>query len=247
MNSIDDLSSETSTAENPFAPPTVEPSAPDVERIQTGTGDLAKTGTGLTLVLFGTLCVLVSAGALGIGVVLAGLAFTTGSMALNWAGGGGLILGGAGCFIGGLMMFVGPFRCLSAPAAVRGRGLIIGSVVCQTLVGVMVLGMGMAPSIIAMYTSLTSHVLFVVFMRRIAEFIGRLDLAARAGNILIGGSIMASCIGILGIARLVATQSGGSFITLTGTVLALATAVSFLMYVGLLKNLRRAIKSGAAP
>ena len=247
MNSIDDLSSETSTAENPFAPPTVEPSAPDVERIQTGTGDLAKTGTGLTLVLFGTLCVLVSAGVLGIGVVLAGLAFTTGSMALNWAGGGGLILGGAGCFIGGLMLFVGPFRCLSAPAAVRGRGLIIGSVVCQTLVGVMVLGMGMAPSIIAMYTSLTSHVLFVVFMRRIAEFIGRLDLAARAGNILIGGSIMASCIGILGIARLVATQSGGSFITLTGTVLALATAVSFLMYVGLLNALRRAIKSGAAP
>ena len=247
MNSIDDLSSETSTAENPFAPPTVEPSAPDVERIQTGTGDLAKTGTGLTLVLFGTLCVLVSAGVLGIGVVLAGLAFTTGSMALNWAGGGGLILGGAGCFIGGLMLFVGPFRCLSAPAAVRGRGLIIGSVVCQTLVGVMVLRMGMAPSIIAMYTSLTSHVLFVVFMRRIAEFIGRLDLAARAGNILIGGSIMASCIGILGIARLVATQSGGSFITLTGTVLALATAVSFLMYVGLLNALRRAIKSGAAP
>ena len=247
MSSIDNPSSETPTAENPFAPPTVEPLVPDDERMQPGTGDLTKTGTGLTLVLFGILSVLVSAAVLGIGVVLAGLAFTTGSMALNWAGGGGLILGGAGCFIGGLMMFVGPFRCLSAPAAVRGRGLIIGSVVCQTLVGVMVLGMGMAPSIIAMYTSLTSHVLFVVFMRRIAEFIGRLDLAARARNILICGAIMASCIGILGIARLVATQSGGFFTTLTGTVLALATAVSFVMYVGLLENLRRAIKSGAAP
>ena len=247
MSSIDDPSTKTSTAENPFAPPTVETSVPDDERIQTWTGDLAKTGTGLTLVLYGILSVLVSAAVLGIGVVLAGLACTTGSMALNWAGGGGLILGGAGFFIGGLMMFVGPFRCLSAPAAVRGRGLIIGSVVCQTLVGVMVFGMGMAPSIIAMYTSLTSHVLFVVFMRRIAEFIGRLDLAARAGNILIGGSIMASCIGILGIARLVATQSGRFFTTLTGTVLALATAVSFVMYVGLLNALRRAIKSGAAP
>ena len=255
MSSIDNPSSETPTAENPFASPTVEPLVPDDERMQTGTGDLTKTGTGLTLVLFGILSVLVSgAVVIPVGVVLAGVTFlinwgnTTGSMPLlGWVGGGVAILGLVGVLIGYLMMFVGPFRCLSAPAAVRGRGLMIGSVVCQTLVGVMVLGMGMAPSIIAMYTSLTSHVLFVVFMRRIAEFIGRLDLAARAGNILIGGSIMASCIGILGIARLVATQSGGSFITLTGTVLALATAVSFVMYVGLLNALRRAIKSGAAP
>ena len=247
MSSIDNPSSETPTAENPFAPPTVEPLVPDDERMQTGTGDLTKTGTGLTLVLFGTLSVLVSAGVLAIGVTVVVVAFESGWVLLEWAGGGVAILGLVGVLIGGLMLFVGPFRCLSAAAAVRGRGLIIGSVVCQTLVGVMVLGMGMAPSIIAMYTSLTSHVLFVVFMRRIAEFIGRLDLAARAGNILIGGSIMASCIGILGIARLVATQSGGSFITLTGTVLALATAVSFVMYVGLLNALRRAIKSGAAP
>ena len=247
MSSIDNPSSETPTAENPFAPPTVEPLVPDDERMQTGTGDLTKTGTGLTLVLFGTLSVLVSAGVLAIGFTVVVVAFESGWVLLEWAGGGVAILGLVGVLIGGLMLFVGLFRCLSAPAAVRGRGLIIGSVVCQTLVGVMVLRMGMAPSIIAMYTSLTSHVLFVVFMRRIAEFIGRLDLAARAGNILIGGSIMASCIGILGIARLVATQSGGAFITLTGTVLALATAVSFLMYVGLLNALRRAIKSGAAP
>jgi hypothetical protein len=247
MSSIDNPSSETPTAENPFAPPTVEPLVPDDERMQTWTGDLTKTGTGLTLVLFGTLSVLVSAGVLAIGVTVVVVAFESGWVLLEWAGGGVAILGLVGVLIGGLMLFVGPFRCLSAAAAVRGRGLIIGSVVCQTLVGVMVLGMGMAPSIIAMYTSLTSHVLFVVFMRRIAEFIGRLDLAARAGNILIGGSIMASCIGILGIARLVATQSGGFFTTLTGTVLALATAVSFVMYVGLLNALRRAIKSGAAP
>ena len=247
MSSIDNPSSETPTAENPFAPPTVEPSAPDDERMQTGTGDLTKTGTGLTLVLLGTLSVLVSAGVLAIGFTVVVVAFESGWVLLEWAGGGVAILGLVGVLLGGLMLFVGPFRCLSAPAAVRGRGLIIGSVVCQTLVGVMVLRMGMAPSIIAMYTSLTSHVLFVVFMRRIAEFIGRLDLAARARNILIGGSIMGSCIGILGIARLVATQSGGAFITLTGTVLALATAVSFLMYVGLLNALRRAIKSGAAP
>ena len=256
MSSIDNPSSETPTAENPFAPPTVEPLVPDDERMQTWTGDLTKTGTGLTLVLFGILSVLVSAAVLGIGVVLAGLAFTTGSMALNWAGGGGLILGGAGCFIGVLMMFVGPFRCLSAPAAARGRGLIIGSVVCQTLFfGITLFGnilpvipwIGMAANMIANVASLASHILFVLFMRRIAAFIGRLDLAARARNILICGAIMASCIGILGIARLVATQSGGAFIIGTVSLLAIVAAVSFVMYVGLINALRRAIKSGVRP
>ena len=76
MSSIDNPSSETPTAENPFAPPTVEPLVPDDERMQTGTGDLTKTGTGLTLVLFGILSVLVSgAVVIPVGVVLAQLCY----------------------------------------------------------------------------------------------------------------------------------------------------------------------------
>ena len=67
MGSIDKLFSETPTAENPFEPPTAEPSPPDIEWTSTGTGGLAKTGTGLTLVLFGTLSVLVSAAVFGSG------------------------------------------------------------------------------------------------------------------------------------------------------------------------------------
>ena len=133
MSSIDNPSSETPTAENPFAPPTVEPLVPDDERMQTWTGDLTKTGTGVTLVLFGTLSVLVSAGVLAIGFTVVVVAFESGWVLLEGAGGGVAILGLVGVLIGGLMLFVGPFRCLSAAAAVRGRGLIIGSVVCQSL------------------------------------------------------------------------------------------------------------------
>ena len=201
MNSIDDLSSETSTAENPFAPPTVEPLVPDDERMQTWTGDLTKTGTGLTLVLFGILSVLVSGAVVIPGVVLAGVGFlinwgnTTGSMPLlGWVGGGVAILGLVGVLIGYLMMFVGPFRCLSAPAAARGRGLIIGSVVCQTLAGITYFGsflpmisrLEVPTSIIIAIAGLASHILFVLFMRGIAAFIGRMDLVARARDILKG-------------------------------------------------------------
>ena len=259
MSSIDDPFTKTSTAENPFAPPTVEPSLPDDERIQTWTGDLTKTGTGLTLVLFGILSVLVSgAVVIPVGVVLAGVTFlinwgnTTGSMPLlGWVGGGVAILGLVGVLIGYLMMFVGPFRCLSAPAAARGRGLIIGSVVCQTLAGITYFGsflpmisrLEVPTSIIIAIAGLASHILFVLFMRRIAAFIGRMDLVARARNILIGAALMASCVAIQGIAHLVARNPGDA-LAITGMI---AAIIVYVMYLGLLVGLRRAIKSGAHP
>ena len=266
MSSIDNPSSETPTAENPFAPPTVEPLVPDDERMQTWTGDLTKTGTGLTLVLFGILSVLVSgAVVIPVGVVLAGVTFlmnwgnTTGSMPLlGWVGGGVAILGLVGFLIGYLMMFVGPFRCLSAPAAARGRGLIIGSVVCQTLPVIAFFGSFLlqiswldlpAPTrggpfeIAIAGLGLASQILFVLFMRRIAAFIGRMDLVAHARNILIGAALMASCVAIQGIAHLVARNPGDALAGMG----ALAAFIVFVLYLGLLVRLRRAIKSGAHP
>ena len=265
MSSIDNPSSETPTAENPSAPPTVEPLVPDDERMQTWTGDLTKTGTGLTLVLFGILSVLVSGAVVIPGVVLAGVGFlinwgnTTGSMSpLAWVGGGVAILGLVGVLIGYLMMFVGPFRCLSAPAAARGRGLIIGSVVCQTLPVITVFGSFLlqiswldlpAPTrggpfeIAIAGLGLASQILFVLFMRRIAAFIGRMDLVAHARNILIGAALMASCFAIQGIAHLVARNPGDALAGM-GT---LAAFIVFVLYLGLLARLRRAIKSGAHP
>ena len=44
----------------------------------------------------------------------------------------------------------------------------------------------MPASIIIAIAGLASHILFVLFMRRIAAFIGRMDLVARARNILKG-------------------------------------------------------------
>ena len=261
MSSIDNPSSETPTAENPSAPPTVEPLVPDDERMQTWTGDLTKTGTGLTLVLFGILSVLVSGAVVIPGVVLAGVGFlinwgnTTGSMSpLAWVGGGVAILGLVGVLIGYLMMFVGPFRCLSAPAAARGRGLIIGSVVCQTLPVITFFGsfllqisrLEVPTSIIRSgiaIAGLASQILFVLFMRRIAAFIGRMDLVAHARNILIGAALMASCFAIQGIAHLVARNPGDALAGM-GT---LAAFIVFVLYLGLLVRLRRAIKSGAHP
>ena len=252
MSSIDSTSSENSTAENPFAPPTVEPSAPDIAWMPTWTSDLAKTRTGLTLVLLGNISVPVSILVLPIGVALF-VAASKGGRAgvLVWMGGGAAILALVGILAGGLMLFVGPFRCLSAPAAARGRGLIIGSVVCQTLAGITYFGsflpmisrLEVPTSIIIAIAGLASHILFVLFMRRIAAFIGRMDLVARARNILIGAAIMASCVGIQGIAHLVARNPGDA-LAITGMI---AAIIVYVLYLGLLVGLRRAIKSGAHP
>ena len=165
-------------------------------------------------------------------------------MILEWTGGGATLLGGAGILIGGLILFVGPLRCLSAPAAARGRGLIVGAVVCQTLVGIT---FWVFLPMISWIASLASHILFVLFMRKIAAFIGRIDLIACARNIFIGGVIMASCFGIQGIAHLRATQPGGALITITGTTLAFVASVVYVMYLGMLNSLRHAIKNGARP
>ena len=251
MSSIDNPSSETPTAENPFSPPTVEPSAPDISWIPTWTGDLAKTGTGLNLVLLGTIfvpvsvLVLLSDGALFVvSSVVHDWISRQAAGVLVWMGGGAALLALIGILVGGLMLFVGPFRCLSAPAAARGRGLIVGAVVCQTLVGIT---FWIFLPMISWIASLASHIFFVLFMRKIAAFIGRIDLIACARNIFIGGVIMASCFGIQGIAHLRATQPGGALITITGTTLALVASVVYVMYLGMLNSLRHAIKNGARP
>ena len=100
---------------------------------------------------------------------------------LVWMGGGAELLALIGILVGGLMLFVGPFRCLSAPAAARGRGLIIGSVVCQTLPVITFFGSFLlqiswldlpAPTrggpfeIAIAGLGLASQILFVLFMRR---------------------------------------------------------------------------------
>ncbi len=253
MSSIDNPS-----AENPFSPPTVEPAAPDISWIPTWTGDLGRTGTGLKLVLLGTIFVPVSVLVLLIG----GALFVVTSVVhdwisrqaagvLVWMGGGAELLALIGILVGGLMLFVGAFRCLSAPAAARGRGLIIGSVVCQTLAGITYFGsflpmisrLEVPTSIIIAIAGLASHILFVLFMRRIAAFIGRMDLVARARNILIGAALMASCVAIQGIAHLVARNPGDA-LAITGMI---AAIIVYVLYLGLLVGLRLAINSGAHP
>ena len=245
MSSIDNPSSETPTAENPFSPPTVEPSAPDISWIPTWTADLAKTGTGLNLVLLGTIfvpvsvLVLLSDGALFVvSSVVHDWISRQAAGVLVWMGGGAELLALIGILVGGLMLFVGPFRCLSAPAAARGRGLIIGSVVCQTLAGITYFGrflpmisrLEVPTSFIIAIAGLASHILFVLFMRRIAAFIGRMDLVARARNILIGAALMASCVAIQGIAHLVARNPGDALAGMGK----LAAFIVFVLYLGLL-------------
>ena len=251
---LDNPTVENSTEENLFTPPTAEPRAPGIEWMQTATGDFTKTRIGLSLVYFGILIVLLAVAVLTIGNVAAQYALYAPHATRMIT-----LAGTAGLLIGGLMIFVGPFFCLAVPAATRARGLIIGSVVCQALflvtvtlllvsflpITLVTLGMVLAAPLISLIAIFLSNIFFVLFMRRLAIFIGRMDLAERARKILtLTGVVIASFFGL----GLVVDLMGPGFILVRpGSVLSIAilvllvvSVVLFVRYANLVNDLRLA-------
>ena len=243
--------------------PTGEPRAPGIEWMQTATGDFTKTRIGLSLVYFGILIVLMAIAVFTIGTVAA--TYTLYGPRVTQVI---TLAGTAGLLIGGLMIFVGPFFCLAVPAATRARGLIIGSVVCQALFLVTVtlllvlflpetsvtLGMVLAATLtpLIVIAIFLSKVFFVLFMRRLAIFIGRMDLAERARNILtLTAVVIASDFGLYLVANLM--ESGFNLVrpvpvlSIAILVLLVVSVVLFVMYANLVNALRLAIKRGATP
>ncbi|MGB0596195.1 MAG: hypothetical protein ACPGLY_05870 [Rubripirellula sp.] len=222
-----------SDSPNPYAPPSAAPSPAGAEWMANDPAALSRTAFGLSLVYYGILLILLS-------IIL--------FFALGFVFGLAAILAAPGFLIGSILMFVGPLFCLTVPAETNAKGLIITAVVLQIINIVAVLlqfaGVDLAGfDSFAQIFSVLSAIFFVLFMRRLARYLGREDLAKRASNILVGGFV--SFFGA--IASGVLAFLIGPAISLMLLVFAIVGIVIFVMYANLVHTLSKALKEARAP
>ena len=215
-----------SDSQNPYAPPAATASARGIEWMMTDSAALSKTALGLSLVYFGIVLFLFSI------ILTFGVIFSP-----------ALIITIGGILIASIMMFMGPLFCLSVPAETNAKGLIIGTVVLQVInfTFAVLPAAGVELSGFESFTQIfgvLSAICFVLFMRRLAQFIGREDLASRAKNILVLG-IVFFLTAIGGIVSMIALGPIAGILLLVVLVMGL---VLFVMYANLVNALRKALQ-----
>jgi hypothetical protein len=226
---------------NPYAAPatsTMHPRA--AEWLGSADPSLQKVAKGLGLIYNGIITMLLA-------VIVGGLLMFIMGVA---AGGGGailvLVVAGLAALAGMIMVLVGTLMCLATPEQTGAKGLIYSSVIlsvvgfCLSLIGQFVANTPI--SALGTIASITANILFLLFLKKLSEFIGAIDLAERAKLLLI---LMGVTVGFQVVAAL------GLFIELPmlgllGFVVLIVGLVSFFLYLGLLDRLRKAIESGGA-
>ena len=217
-----------SNSENPYAPPAATASARGIEWMNTDSAALSKTSLGLSLVYYAIVLFLLSI------IPTFGMAFFPPA----------LIITVGGIMIASVMMFVGPLFCLSVPAETNAKGLIIGTVVLQVInfafavlpaAGVELSGF----ESFAQIFGVLSAICFVLFMRRLAQFIGREDLANRASKVLVLGIVVF----LTAIGEIVSMIALGPIAGILFLVVLVMGLVLFVMYANLVNALSKALKS----
>ncbi len=227
--------------ENPYRPPQdVGDEGYDPIRTFGSEAALNRVATGLNLVYWGIAITLLSV----IGGFLAMLA----SMAANSIG-VMMVIGmaiGVGVIVGVLVGLVGRIFCMAVPPGTGAQPLIYAAValdVVALLVSIASI-VAVVPEWLPRSTNLLSLVatlLFIIFMKRVATFIGQPDLAANAQGLITMGIV------ILGIAFLagVGAVVMGPIALIGMLVLIILAILLVLRYVRLLVNLRNAILARA--
>jgi hypothetical protein len=152
------------------------------------------------------------------------------------------VLMGLGIIAGVIIGLVGRIFCLDVPEETNARPMIYSAVVCDILavlvsVVVWIPGIPQAISSVNNLLSLLATLLFVIFMKRIANFIQRPELADRAQSLVTFAVVLiVLAFGAAFLAMLV-----GPIAMLLGLVAFVLAIVMFLRYVRLLIDLRRAI------
>ena len=225
---------------NPFAAPEMRN---DVQAQAVGSYQkLVGVERGLRLIYFGICGVFLSAMATAV------LAIAIGPRAR---------IGFVGVIISWLMVIIGPFFCLSVPAESRARGLISASILFQ-LTGFF-LAMALRTSVVDLPPALqflselfgvTGGVLFILFLMKVARFIGREDLRRRGINVLIG-SVVLFVIAVFAVYSVTFRGRGNteSIGLIAIGIAGVGALVIFLMYANLVNYLTKAIgslRSGSA-
>lgn len=226
---------------NPFASPQTRSEASAVEQWSAQHPEaLRKVKLGLTLVYAG-IC----------GILLVAIGFPI----LMFSGGPDLMasLGTVMAILMvalGLLMFVGQVLCIAVPEQSGARMLIVASVALQGLsfvftllmvTGLLGTAVGVAISLLGNLLSVASLVCFVLFLKKVAQYIDRYDIAAKATRSLIVGLISAAGLAASPLLALLGIGIGGlASLLILGC--AIGALVALVMYANTITYLRKAIK-----
>jgi hypothetical protein len=249
---------------NPYASPmSTEMNPVAVQWLGTPSPSLLKVARGLGLIYSGICLALLSA--IGGTILVAVVAAATRSAELVGLLG---VLMGIGIVVAGIMNIVGTLMCTATPEESGAKGMIYASVAAMALAVLISIGIavGLASKQVAVVeylANIISGITFLVFMKRLAMFIGRIDLAAKAQSILnwcIGLfvamiAVMVFTVSTVGVAffraaaggqdaRLGDAAAGAGLGFIMMAVIAIAALITFIRYANLLTYLRKAILSG---
>ncbi len=218
--------------ENPYAPPVAVSTISALGSDQT----LKRVATGLALVFWGIAVVLASV----VAAVVVGIGGQGLGQEVLWL----LVVCSVGIIAGIAIGFVGRLMWLAVPAKTRAQGLIYGAVVFDVLaLGIHVYDVFTQSEVLDFLGNICSFiaiVLFVLFLKRISQFVGRVDLADRAGALL-GWGVGLFLVAFLG--GIVAVSAPMVAVLVGLGIIALALAI-LVLYLRLLRDLRLAILAG---
>jgi hypothetical protein len=234
-----------------------------VQWLGTPSPSLLKVAKGLGLIYSGICLALLCA--IGGTILVAVVAAATQSAGLVGLLG---ILMGIGIVVAGIMNIVGTLMCTATPEESGAKGMIYASVAAMGIavlvsITIAVGLMSRQAAGVQYLANIVSGITFFVFLKRLAMFIGRADLAAKAQSILnwcIGlfVGLLASVAIMLGSAGVAffraATEgreapaggaaAGAGIAGLLIVIIIIAGLITFIRYANLLTYLRKAILSG---
>jgi hypothetical protein len=147
--------------------------------------------------------------------------------------------------IGYLLCLAGPIVCLAVPEEANARGYLIGSVILQIInFGHSVL-LYLLPKfkIAALDTASdiaggVSALLFLLFLKSLAGYIGRADLARRAVNVMIVSAVLLALAG----GMYAGMNAGNAAFGLLLVAISVGLIIAFVMYVNLINDLRKCLR-----
>jgi hypothetical protein len=151
----------------------------------------------------------------------------------------------------GALVLIGRIFCLAVPRKSGCLGIIRGSVLC-TLIGFLLMLIVLAflrydPDLIAVFFiplfALAGEILFLIFLRRLADHVGRPRLARRARSILIAGLVISALYAGL---TYLAMHTLWQLVPLLGMLSSMAVFAIVVLYAILINSVRRATLDYAA-
>jgi uncharacterized membrane protein len=203
-------------------------------------GDLKSVQTGLRLVLFGLVVSILTVAAAFLVPFLVGQGdFDTVLLLIRIL----LVMG----VIGSILSITGKIFCLSTPKEMKGVEIIYIAVSFEVVSAI--LGIAQIVTVVSPLVrlgggilSLAAFVLFLLYLRSLAEYVGDRASAANASSVLVLGIALVVC---LVLSLLLALAQGGGLLVLVLVIAILVLGIIMLIrYVGLLIALGNSVAMG---